>query len=116
MEVLIHANNSCKLLVNPKTRDALFRNETQGACVHDRLLDGVLLELGLLRSIPFFGMPPAPPGPAALSEKEPTILWMVAKSISHHFETMGNHRLLGIYRGTVRNQAFLGDFVHPQYF
>ena len=37
------------------------------------------------------------------------ILWMVAKSTSHYLETMvETSAFVGIYRGIIRNQGFLG--------
>ena len=36
------------------------------------------------------------------------ILWMVAKSFSHHFESMGNHIVSWYYRGIESFQGFLG--------
>ena len=40
-------------------------------------------------------------------DKEPSPLWMVAKSISHHFETMGNQFLL-VFTGESSFQGCLG--------
>ena len=47
-----------------------------------------------------------------------TILWMVAKSISHHFEIIANHDVHWYLQGIII-PGFLRrcemDFVHPQY-
>ena len=45
----------------------------------------------------------------SFTQNNKTLLWMVAKSISHHLETMvETRRFVGIYRGIIRHQGFLG--------
>ena len=40
------------------------------------------------------------------------ILWVVAKSISHHFEAMGSHLFVGICRGSITPGSF--HFAFPE--
>ena len=48
----------------------------------------------------------------------PVVLWMVAKSISHHLKNPGRIRFPGKYQQTMVSHGFkvVQDFVHPQYF